>query len=309
MTSRSRKIAFGVVATLAVGYYLFRDNGPATLTAKKQPYFTNKRNVQIYRHAWKVENPKGVVFLVHGFGEHCLRLGYKDFLIAHLNKAGYSVFAHDHEGHGNSGGDRAYFPSFDGLVEDTLQHVRLVIKEEWGSGERPPLYLCGHSMGGLAAILTLYRSADLWSGAILSGPLLQLDGPASMVEGIGAVYPHLPIAFLPADAVSRDQAAVKTYEQDPNVHHGPLKARVVGQFIGAVRQAQNNTQALKTPYLLLLAEKDSLCKIEGGQKWHANTQVTEKEAKVYAGMKHEPFEDPDRDEVMQDILTFLQSRN
>ena len=64
------------------------------------PTFTDAWGVHIHYEHWRVPEPTAVVQLAHGIGEHIGRYGE---LIAALNGAGYSVWADDHRGHGQTG--------------------------------------------------------------------------------------------------------------------------------------------------------------------------------------------------------------
>ena len=104
--------------------------------------------LSLYRRRWLVARPRLVVFVVHGFGEHS---GRYEVLAAQLNALGASVYALDHQGHGQSGGDRAYVQSFDHYTLDVLSFVERTQNELSAEGsEQLPCFLYGHSMGGVS---------------------------------------------------------------------------------------------------------------------------------------------------------------
>ena len=97
----------------------------------------------LFLHDWPHAAPRGTVLIVHGLGEHGGRYAH---VAAQLNAWGWRVMAHDHRGHGRSGGERGRIASDDALQRD----LSLVI-DAARAGSTGPLLLLGHSMGGLIA--------------------------------------------------------------------------------------------------------------------------------------------------------------
>ena len=76
---------------------------------------TAKDKLQLFIRAWLTETPKASIALVHGFGEHSGRYAHvADF----FNKNGYSFFAFDNRGHGQSEGKRGHAPDYDAYLYD-----------------------------------------------------------------------------------------------------------------------------------------------------------------------------------------------
>jgi alpha-beta hydrolase superfamily lysophospholipase len=126
--------------------------------------FTGASGHEIYWQAWDPESPRGLVVLVHGVHEHSGRYAH---VAERLNRAGYAVHTLDHEGHGRSGGTRGNIGSMKGLLAD-LQHVR-----EQAVAEHPglPLFVVGHSMGGLVALDHLVsHGQEGVAGLVVSAP-------------------------------------------------------------------------------------------------------------------------------------------
>jgi acylglycerol lipase len=148
------------------------DQSDASGTDKRFPrmFISSRTGLRVYHRVWEpVSSPVAVVYLLHGIGEHSNR--YEK--VAHaFSNANIRVVAIDHQGHGQSEGDRCYYERFDDVVADVLQLVRRV-----RSSDAPtlPKFLVGHSMGGLIAIHTALQSHELWTGVVLSGPALLID--------------------------------------------------------------------------------------------------------------------------------------
>src|ERR671939_1728895 len=160
--------------------------------------------VQVRR--WPTDDPKRLVVLVHGYGEHIGRYAH---VAEALAARGSTVVGPDHVGHGRSAGERALVESFEPIVDD----VRRVVQAERGD---LPVVMVGHSMGGLIAIRYAQRHRSDLAGLVLSGPAVGL-GPI-MQEWLAA--PELPSEPLDATALSRDPAVGEAYVADPLVYHG-----------------------------------------------------------------------------------------
>ena len=131
--------------------------------------FPNYRGFKLYSRYWSPKaDLKGLVFLCHGFGEH---LGWYDGLAQHLCQQDLLVFGHDHQGHGRSEGRRVYVESVDDYVQDVLHHC-VELKAAYPS---LPMFLYGHSMGGMISVSTVLRNASFFSGMILEAPLIIPD--------------------------------------------------------------------------------------------------------------------------------------
>src|ERR671939_347616 len=170
--------------------------------------------VQVRR--WPAADPKRLVVLVHGYGEH---IGRYEHVAEALAARGSTVVGPDHVGHGRSAGERALVESFEPIVDD----VRGVVQAERGE---LPVVMVGHSMGGLIAIRYAQRHRGDLAGLVLSGPAVGL-GPV-MQQWLAA--PELPSDPLDATALSRDPAVGEAYVADPLVYHAGSKRPTLEAF-------------------------------------------------------------------------------
>ncbi|CAL4130043.1 unnamed protein product, partial [Meganyctiphanes norvegica] len=108
---------------------------------------------------------RALVFMSHGFAEY---LAWYEELAQRFAAEGILAFGHDHVGHGRSGGTRCHVNSIMDYVMDVLQHCDDVTKQHPGL----PLFLLGHSMGGMIAVRTAMERPDYFKGVVLMGPLL-----------------------------------------------------------------------------------------------------------------------------------------
>ena len=249
---------------------------------------------------WEIDNPKALIFLVHGYAEHISR--YKH-LAKKLNKAGYSVIGHDHAGHGKSGGERAYIDRFDQYVWD-LNRVIDEFKEE-----ELPYFIFGHSMGGLVvtSYCTLYRPDDV-AGIITSGaalkineaPLLQLVAPF-----LSEIIAHTKTKTIGSQDISRDPDVVADYDSDPKVYRGGMKMRLASEVILRVKKTNSIAELFTQPVLFMHGSADELTDPEGTKSFYENCSSSDKELVVWDGLYHELINEPEKEEVISKIINWM----
>jgi len=256
---------------------------------------------RLYWQAWEPDgDPRDTVILVHGAAEHGGRYAH---VAERLVSEGYAVHALDHRGHGRSGGTRAMIDRLDTLVDDLGRFVSRV-------GGRP--YLIGHSMGGAVALTYAIHHGETIAGLIVSGPAVATEAvPAplkAITAGLSRLAPNLPVFKIEDDAVSRDPQVVLDYQADPLNHPGKLPARTLGEIMRAMDAIPRDAVALRTPLLLLHGGEDRLCPPEGSRIVHANAGSADKTLKVYDGLYHEIFNEPEQDQVLDDVVEWLAAR-
>lgn len=139
-------------------------------------YFNGVNDLPIYYETYKVENSKGTIVMSHGYGEY---LDKYDELIYYFTSMGYSVFAMEHRGHGNSGklgiadSSQIYVEDFDYYVEDFKKFMDEIVTPN--KEEDDKLFLYAHSMGGGIGTLFLERYPEYFDAAVLNAPMLEID--------------------------------------------------------------------------------------------------------------------------------------
>ena len=259
----------------------------------------------IFWQSWSPDgDARALVVIAHGAGEHSGRYEYAaEALVAD----GYSVHAPDHRGHGRSDGPRALIDRLDYAVADLDQLV--VEAKERHAGL--PVYLLGHSMGGTIAVRYSIRHQDRLAGLILSGPLAAIEAPRALVltgRLLAAVAPTLPMIAVDSALVSRDPAVVNAYVSDPLVHHRKLPVRTLAELTEAIREFPETVVAIRIPTLILYGSEDRLCPPAGSVMLAERIGATDKAVKSYPGLYHEILNEPERDDVLADILSWLAAR-
>jgi len=265
---------------------------------------------EIYWRAWlpkKRPYARGSVVIAHGAGEHS---GRYEAVADALVKAGYSVYALDHQGHGRSGGPRGLIRRLEMALVDLYQ---LVAGTAQKAGGRPP-FLVGHSMGGTIATSFALQWPEQLAGLILSSPLLSLpdvNPPQRLaIAVLSRVAPRLGVSKVDPSLVSRDPEQVEAYVDDPLVLHSGLPARTVGELVKAVRAFPKEAANLELPLLILSAGADRIVSPAGAAMLYERASSVDKTLKVYPGLYHEIFNEtePDRTQVIAEMIAWLDAR-
>ncbi len=238
--------------------------------------------------------PAYLLLLAHGYGEHTGRYQYAaDTFVAD----GAAVYAVDHEGHGQSEGERALIPDFETVVTD----LRRLDEQARDAHPGLPVVLVGHSMGGLIAARFAQRYGDTLAAVVLSGPLIGdwAAGPAMLAMD------EIPDVPLDISTLSRDPSVGRSYQQDPLVWHGKFKRPTVEALQRAVRAVADGPSLGSIPLLYLHGEQDALVPMAGSQVGISHLAGTGLETVVYPGAKHEIFNEINRDEVLGDVVAFI----
>jgi alpha-beta hydrolase superfamily lysophospholipase len=261
---------------------------------------------RIFWHSWSpAQAPYGVIVLVHGAGEHSGRYGH---VVARLVDAGYAVHASDHRGHGRSDGPRAFIEDMDDVVAD----VDSLVDRAVASHPAVPVFMLGHSMGGLIALRYALAHQERLSGLILSAALAAIESVPKPLELVGralsVVAPRTPLIAIDPSLVSRDPEVVAAYISDPLVHHGKLPARTAAQLADAVKRFPATVGAITVPTLILYGSADGLCPPGGSEMLAERIGSADMTVKAYEGLFHEILNEPERDAVLDDIVAWLTAR-
>ena len=261
---------------------------------------------RLYQQSWLPDSePRAVVLLVHGLGEHSSRYTH---VAEHLTQRGFAVFTLDHYGHGKSDGHAGFVERFSVYLDG----VAALLEKARSEHPRQPLFLLGHSMGGLIAATFLLDHQSAFRAAVLSGPAIKSDqAPPAIVIGLirllSAVAPTVPLIQLDASGVSRDQAVVAAYMKDPLVHHGKLSARLLSQMSAAMQDTVARAAAITLPIMLMHGEDDQLTSPAGSAELYEAVSSTDKQLKTYPGLYHEIFNEPEQDAVLADMSNWLEA--
>jgi len=249
---------------------------------------------------------EAVVLLVHGYAEHCGRYNHVAGTFVDQDAA---VYAYDQRGHGRSEGRRAYVDRFEQYLADLdlfHHHVQAQTADV-------PVFLFGHSMGGLAALLyTLNRAPDL-RGLLLSAPAIEINPDLAPIlrktaQFLGRLLPTLPTVRSPQDAISRDPAVVEAAQNDPLNYTGRTLARTGAELLRAGNEAQSRLAELNTPFIVFHGTADPLATPAWSERLHERAAAKDKTLKLYDGLYHETLNEPEQDTVLHDLGMWIAER-
>lgn len=272
---------------------------------KRRDFTTRGMNgLDLHAQAWVPQaSPRAVIVLAHGLGEHSDRYQY---VAARLVSAGYAVYAVDHRGHGRSPGPRANIERFEYVVADFCTFVGRTGRQYPETG----MFLLGHSMGGAIAFASALRLQERLHGLALSAPALAVGAqvPAwqqALVRALAFGLPNAGVLRLPPADVSRDPQVVREYENDPLVHHGPIPSRTVVELLAASRKFAALAPRLELPVLVLHGTGDRLVPPAPTRAVLNAIESKDRTLRFYEGLYHEVFNEPERDQVLDDLLGWL----
>jgi acylglycerol lipase len=247
--------------------------------------------------------PVGLILVAHGVAEHAGRYHHVADVLIDL---GLRVAIPDHRGHGRSGGKRLLARDFSEYTADleTLRGLELV--------EGKPTYLLGHSMGGAVALDYALDHQPSLAALVLSAPAV-LPGddisPALMrlAKTVGKYVPSLPGQKLSSESVSRDPEVVAAYDADPLNYRGKLKAGVGGAMLRAMDSFPSRLPSLRLPLLVMSGTDDKLVNPQGARLVEELAGSSDKTLKMYDGLYHEIFNEPEKELVLGDLSDWLKA--
>ncbi|HIE16961.1 MAG TPA: alpha/beta hydrolase [Dehalococcoidia bacterium] len=265
------------------------------------------KGLKLFYQCWLPDAaPKAILLVVHGLAEHGGR--YMN-LVDYLVPKGYAVYALDHRGHGRSEGIRAYVDNFDDYLADLKKFLDVVCGEHKDS----KIFLVGHSMGATIATAYAIENQEELAGLILSGASLTATTSVSplllaMAGVVSALLPKMGVTVLDASAISRDQAVVDAYVNDPLVYRGKVPARLGAELTRMWKELPQKMPQIKLPLLIMHGSTDRLADPAGSKLLYERASSEDKTLKLYDGFYHEVFNEPEHKQVLADVESWLDKR-
>ncbi len=269
--------------------------------------FDGVDDVRIVYDVWTPDTaPRAVVILAHGLGEHARRY---DHVAARFGREGLITYALDHRGHGRSGGKRVLVKDISEYTSDFDTLVGIAAKEHPGLTR----IVLGHSMGGGIVFAYGVEHPDDYDLMVLSGPAVAAQLAVSPLLGwvaktMGTIAPGLPLQALDASAVSRDPAVVNAYNTDPLVYHGKIPGGVARALLVVGETMPQRAPSLTAPLLVVHGSDDKLIPVEGSRQLVEAVGSSDVELKIYPGLYHEVFNEPEQQQVLDDVVSWVNAR-
>jgi acylglycerol lipase len=251
--------------------------------------FKGYQDYNIYYQYWLPEvKTRPVLLIAHGFAEHSGRYGN---VVNYFVPRGYPVYALDHRGHGRSDGERVKVNDFNDYVKDLKTFFDIIRKEN----PKDKIFLVGHSMGSVISLAYAIEYQKELAGLITSSGGLAKPGAPPMP-------PRKPGEPLSSTMLSRDPEVIRAYENDPLVYRGPIPTGfAMGGMLGNL---YDMAPQIKLPALIMAgnggpdgARSRVLYELIGSE---------DKTLKLYPGLLHEIFNEPEHPQVMADLEKWLE---
>ena len=272
-------------------------------------YLRSETGLPVFYSHWRPgREARGVVLVLHGLGEHSGRYRH---LVGALLKAGYTVYAHDHQGFGRSGGPRCYVQGFHDYLSDISQVVSLARQRSPGL----PCCLYGHSMGGLIGLQYLMDVPGAFDFCVIASPSLRSHelSPFNrllkrILESVHRVRPQLTFRQRGSlDTLSRDWEEVQLAIRDSL--GVPLRsARWVVEFFEAMREVSDRANEIRLPILMMQGLADAVVVQSATQEFFAHIGSTDKSLCLFEGYYHELHNDLGREKPIGTALDWLNAR-
>lgn len=271
--------------------------------------YQDAQGVTIHYYVWATPKPRAVVQIVHGLGEHATRY---EWLAGQLNNAGYTVYADDHRGHGQTGlgqtgGDHSKLGKLGpGGMPATVESIRQLTGMIRAENQGLPVILLGHSWGSMLAQILINKYSTEYDAVILSGSVLRQFGHTNTGD-LNATYKHLGSTGY--EWLSHDPAVVAAAAADPLmfIANGMKLFGLVDSLRLLGKPAKNLEHDL--PLLIQVGSEDVVGGVKSNellaQAYLTRSGLTDVELIVYTGAQHEIFNETNKEEVVADTLAWL----
>ncbi len=251
-------------------------------------------------------SPRGVLIVSHGLGEHS---GCYDELATTLAETPglVDVVSFDFRGHGRSPGKRGVIGHYDNFVADLDAAI------DWAGTKRPglPRFVLGHSNGGQVALHTALRNDPRVSGLILSNPSLRIAARVPRHKYVAALFlrkfwPRVTLTSTVADEhLTRDPVSLAERKNDV-LRHGKISAPLFFGMVEGGELVVSRAETIHVPILMLIGGADPVVDPATTLAFFERLSSSDKTLRLYAEMLHEPLNEIGREQVVQEIVGWLE---
>lgn len=258
--------------------------------------------LKIFVRSWHPgSGARAAVVICHGVNSHS---GYYTWTAEQLVSSGLAVYALDLHGRGQSDGERFYLDRISDYVHDV--HAVVGLAKTRNSGL--PVFLLGHSAGGVVScVYTLEHQADL-AGLVCESFAFQVAAPdfaLAVVKGLSHLAPHAHVLRLKNEEFSRDPAVVDAMNRDPLIANEVQPTRTVAELVRADERLTKEFPLITLPVLILHGTADKVTNPKGSQLFYEKAGSADKTLKLYEGHAHDLLNDVGKEQVMDDIRTWI----
>lgn len=260
---------------------------------------------KLFLRSWNPVNAaRGLVVIVPGFNSHS---GHYAWAAGQLAERGFHVYALDLRGRGKSDGERFYVEQFGDYVSDVDSLVRLV------RSRLPalPIFLLGHSAGGVVACLYAIDHQAMLAGFVCESFAFQVPAPdvaLAVLKGLSHIAPHAHVLRLKNEDFSRDPAIVAEMNADPLIADEVQPANTVAEMVRADERLKKDFPLIRLPLLILHGTADRATKPDGSRLFHEQAGSADKTIKLYEAHAHDLLRDLGKERVVEDIASWFTAR-
>jgi acylglycerol lipase len=263
------------------------------------------QGLKIFFRSWRPPTTaRGAVVVVPGFNSHS---GYYAGVAERLAAVGHATYAIDLRGRGRSDGERFYVDQFVDYVSDIAALMDVVKSRD----ARLPVFLLGHSAGGVLACLYTLEHPSALAGLICESFAFQTPAPdfaLAVLKGLSHVAPHAHVLRLKNEDFSRDPRIVAAMNNDPLIAHETQPTKTVAELVRSDERLKEEFGRITLPLLILHGTADKAAKSSGSQLFYDRAGSTDKTLKLYDGHFHDLLNDLGKETVMTDITAWIEAR-
>jgi acylglycerol lipase len=267
--------------------------------------FKNADGLNIFtRSCLPTGAPRAVIVLVHGFNAHS---GYMVWAAEQFAARGLAAYALDLRGRGRSDGERFFINSFSDYTGDVDGLVAIARAAHPGL----PIYVLGHSAGGVVASTYVFEHQDTLAGLVCESFALDVgvpDAAALLIKGLSHLAPHLHIFTLKNEIFSRDPAVIAAMNADPLIANESQPAETSAELIKAAERLKANMPKYRVPILIIHGTADKATRYQGSEYFYEHAGSADKILKLYEGHYHDLLNDVGKEGVMADVQSWLDER-
>jgi acylglycerol lipase len=274
-------------------------------TSPREERIDSSRGIKIFVRSWLPESgPRAILVICHGVNSHG---GQYSWAAQQFAGGGLAVYALDLRGRGRSDGERFYVERIDDYVSDVAVTIDLARARHPGL----PVFLLGHSAGGVVAATYVLENQAALAGFICESFAFQVPAPGfalAAIKGLSHLAPHLPVLKLKNEDFSRDPKAVEALNGDPLTANEIQPAITVAALVRADERLREEFPRVTLPVLIMHGTMDKATVCHGSEFFHETAGSSDKTLKLYGGHYHDLLNDIGKEGVLHDIRRWIDAR-
>ncbi len=270
--------------------------------------FTATDGTTIHTRRWPATGTaKGVILLIHGIGEHIGRYAH---VADALSEAGYTVYGHDHRGHGKSEGLRVHATGFTQFIDDLKQHYDRV----QANHPDDTLMMLGHSMGSVISLQFTLAYPNALDALVVTGTAIDVASTVSPVTRVVGnllynIVPSAPISPpVEPETLTTDPAMQQKWHGDNLIYKGWTRISLGKYILDIGEMIQARADEITLPLLIMHGGNDRLTPVSGSRILYDKAGSDDKTLKIWDDLQHEIFNEREREQVISHLIAWLNQR-